>query len=114
MSALHARARHTEHRGARLLGTTRRIRKSLFESASDLETATLPNGVKVVGEVKNRARVPAIVTSALEQAEDYAAPDEVAVGIIAKKGSRELIVVMRGDVFRQIAGLGDAQEDLCR
>lgn len=109
MSAVHARARRTEHRGARLLGTVRRVRASLYESASDLETATLPNGCKVVGEVKNRAAFPAIVTAALEQAEGYAAPGELAVGIIAKKGAKDLIVVMRGDVFRRIAGLNDTE-----
>ena len=108
------RAARRERQAAEFLGT-RRVHRSRFESAPDVEPVTLPCGLTLSCEVKTRKRLPALVTKALAQAAGYAPSGAVPAAVLSATGGEPLIVLPLR-TFRTIAGLearaNDAQADL--
>ena len=103
MSAHHRRAARRERQAAELLGTERVIR-GRYESAPDCKPVTLPCGVVLSPEVKTRARLPALVTKALDQAKGYGPAGSVPAAVLSATGGEPLIVLSLR-TFRVIAGL---------
>ena len=104
----HRRAANRERQAASLLGT-RRVHRGRYESAPDVEPVTLPCKITLQVEVKTRAKLPALVTSALAQAARYA-PGAVPAVVMSATGAEPLIALpLRA--FRRIAGLEVAEAD---
>lgn len=110
MSAQHRRAARRERQAARLLGTER-VHRGRYERAPDVKPVRLPCGLVLVPEVKTRARLPALVTKALEQAKGYGPKGAVPAAVLSATGAEPLIVLpLRA--FRVVAGLeGPPAED---
>jgi hypothetical protein len=71
---------------------------------------TLPSGIVIAPEVKTRARLPALVTKALDQATSYGPAGSVPAAVLSATGGEPLIVLpLRA--FRRIAGLDPAEPD---
>ena len=70
MAAQHRRAAAREREAAKLLGT-KRVRRSRFERAPDVEPIMLRDGSRLSVEVKTRRALPRLLVKALEQAEGY-------------------------------------------
>lgn len=92
MSATHRRAARREREAANALGV-RRVHRSRYESAPDVEPLTLPNGVVIQAEVKTRGRLPALVRNAIAQARKYAPPGVVPLAILSETGGEAVAVV---------------------
>lgn len=99
----HSRAARRERQCAELLGT-RRVHRSRYQSAPDVEPVTLPCGVALSIEVKTRKRLPAILVAALAQAKRYGALGAVPTAVVSATGG-EPLVVLPLRAFRRIAGL---------
>ena len=80
---------HAARRTAKALGGRRVVRQQ-YESAPDIEGV---EGMAV--EVKHRARLPVLVTSALAKARKYAAPGGIAVAVLYQKGARDGVACLR-------------------
>jgi len=104
------RAARRERQAAALLGTKRVIR-GRFASAPDVEPVTLPCGVRLVVEVKTRAKLPALVTGALAQAARYGARGDVAAAVLSATGA-EPVIVLPLAAFRRIAGIASPGADV--
>ncbi len=102
MSA-HTRAARRERQAAELLGS-KRVLRSRYESAPDVEPVMLPCGVRLVVEVKTRKTIPGLVTAALRQAAGYGARGDVAAAVLSSTGE-EPVIVLPLRAFRRIAGL---------
>lgn len=85
-----------------MLGT-RRVHRSRYESAPDVEPVTLPDGTIVQPEIKTRAALPKLVTDALAQARCYA-PGAVPLAILSETGGAAVAVLPLRD-FVRIVGL---------
>lgn len=92
MSAVHARAARREREAASLLGT-KRVHRSRYEKAPDVEPVPLPCGLVLSVEVKTRAKLPRLVTKALEQAEGYGVTGQVPAVVMSETGGEALIVL---------------------
>jgi hypothetical protein len=103
------RAARRERQAAELLGT-RRVLRGRFDSAPDVEPVTLPCGVRLVVEVKTRAKLPALVTGALAQAAGYGARGDVAAAVLSATGA-EPVIVLAVRAFRRIAGIPSPAAD---
>ncbi len=103
MARPHARAARRERQAADLLGS-RRVLRARYESAPDVEPVTLPCGVRLTVEVKTRAKLPKIVTSALLQAAKYGDPGDVPCVVMSETGG-EPLAVLPLRAFRRIAGI---------
>lgn len=91
-----------ERRTAKALGT-RRVHRSRYESAPDIELVRLPPGEELSCECKTRKRLPALVTKALAQAKRYF-PNATPCAILSAFGERPVIVLPLAD-FRRLVGL---------
>lgn len=107
MTRHHARAARREREAAAALGS-KRVLRSRYESAPDVEPVVLPSGHTLSVEVKTRARLPALLTSALEQAAGYK-PDAVPCVVLSATGGTALVVLpLRA--FAAIGGVSPANE----
>ena len=91
MTRHHARAARREREAAALLGT-KRVHRSRYESAPDLEPVTLPSGHVLAVEVKTRAQLPKLLENALTQAAGYA-PGAIPCAVISATGGEALVVL---------------------
>lgn len=98
MSAPLRRAARREREAAEILGT-KRVHRHRFESAPDLPVVTLPNGERIQGEVKTRARLPQVITAAIRQARGYA-PDAIPLAIISEKRGEAIACLPLRDLAR--------------
>lgn len=105
MSKTSRRAADREREAAAILGSRRVIRGSRYESAPDVELVPLACGVTLAPEVKTRARLPSLLTKALEQARGYAPEGAEPIVIVSELGGRALAVI-DARVFARIAGIG--------
>ena len=94
-----------ERTAARALGSARTVRR-IGESAPDMAPVTLPCGVVVQGEVKHRARLPALIVGALGQAARYT-PGAVPVAIVSERNGPQLACLYLSDLAR-LLGLDGA------
>ena len=115
MTRHHKRAARRERQAAKALGTER-VHRAIGESAADALPATLPSGVVVQIEAKERAKPLATAERWLAQAESYCTPDAVPVLLVYATGqhAEEALVIFRVRDFKRIAGLTqpDAQQAL--
>lgn len=107
MSKHHARAARREREAAAVLGS-KRVHRSRYESAPDVEPVTLPSGHVLSVEVKTRARLPVLLTRALEQAAGYA-PDAIPCAVLSETGGTALLVLPLA-AFAAIVGVSPANE----
>lgn len=70
MSIGHRRGARREKQAADILGS-KRVHRSRFESAPDVEPIRFQNGTVVVPECKTRKKLPGWLTGALAQAAEY-------------------------------------------
>lgn len=91
-----------ERTAAKVLGTTRTTRR-IGERAPDMAAVVLPNGESLQGEVKHRARLPALIVGALGQAARYS-PDAVPVAIVSERNGPQLACLYLSD-FARLVGL---------
>lgn len=108
MTRHHARAARRERQGARMVGS-RRVVRARGEHAPDVIPVTLPSGLVLAPEVKERARPLATVHRWLTQAEGYATPGAAPVLLVFATGQHagEALVVMRARDWRCAVGLDD-------
>jgi hypothetical protein len=92
VTAAHRRAAAREREAANVLGT-RRVRRSRYESAPDVERVQLADGTVLSVEVKSRARLPALLRDAIAQATRYAPDGAVPVAVVSEKGGTALACV---------------------
>ena len=97
-----ARGTRLEARVAKALGT-RRVHRSRYQSAPDLEVVRAPCGLELIIECKHRRTLPALIKSALVQAASYA-PDAVPVAVLQAFGEQAVAVITLDD-FRRLVGL---------
>lgn len=107
MSKHHARAARREREAAAALGS-KRVHRSRYESAPDIQPVTLPSGHTLSIEVKTRARLPVLLTSALEQAAGYN-PEAIPCAVLSEKGGVALLVLPL-KAFAAIVGVSPANE----
>jgi hypothetical protein len=105
MSA-HVRAARRERQAAALLGS-RRVLRSRYESAPDLEPVRLPCGELLSVEVKTRKALPSLLRKALAQAAGYGPAGAVPCAVVSQTGG-EPIIALPLRAFRRIAGLEPA------
>jgi len=91
-----------EREAARVLGG-RRIPRAYGRSAPDLEPLTLPSGETIICEVKHRARLPRLLSEALEQAARYL-PSATPVAVVSERHGAALAVLALRD-FARLVGL---------
>lgn len=103
MAATHRRAARREREAAAILGT-RRVHRSRFEVAPDVERVIAPNGRGVQAEVKTRGKLPKWLTDWLDQAARYSMPGDAAVVVVSETGGRALAVTWADD-FADLTGL---------
>ncbi len=103
MAATHRRWSRREREAAEILGT-KRVHRSRFEVAPDVERVVAPNGRGVQAEVKTRKRLPAWLTDWLAQAARYSLPGDAAVVVVSETGGRALAVTWAED-FADLTGL---------
>lgn len=89
-----------EREAARVLGG-RRIPRAYGRSAPDLEPLVLPSGETIICEVKNRARLPRLLTDALQQAARYL-PSATPVAVVSQRGGAALAVLTLRDFARLV------------
>lgn len=99
----HRRAARRERQAAELLGT-RRVVRSRYQSAPDVEPVTLPCGLVLMPEVKTRKALPVLLVKALEQARGYGPKGSVPAAVLSATGG-EPVIVLGLRAFRVIAGL---------
>jgi hypothetical protein len=99
----HRRAANRERQAAAILGS-RRVLRSRYESAPDVEPVTLPSGIRLAVEVKTRARLPRLIAQALAQAKGYGRASDVPCAVLSETGG-EPVAVLPLRAFRRIAGL---------
>jgi len=102
VTTAHRRAASREREAAKVLGS-KRVRRSRYESAPDVELVELPSGAKLSVEVKTRKRLPALLRAALAQAARYA-PDAVPVAVVSEKGGTAL-ACLELKAFAALVGL---------
>lgn len=100
MSIEHRRAAAREREMARLLGTTRVVRKRPRERAPDALPIRLPNGDLIQPEAKNgMKRCPRALVKALEQARSYTR-GAVPVAVFSDVGGQAIACVPLKDFSR--------------
>lgn len=99
----HRRAADRERQAAEILGT-KRVKRSRYESAPDVEPVRLPCGLTVMCEVKTRRRLPALVTKALAQAKGYGPAGAIPAAVLSATGG-EPVIVLPLRAFRRVAGI---------
>lgn len=82
--------------------------RSRYESAPDVEPVVLPSGHTLSVEVKTRAKLPVLLTSALEQAAGYA-PEAIPCVVLSETGGTALLVLPL-KAFAAIVGVSPANE----
>lgn len=85
------RAARREREAAAVLGSTR-VHRRAGQSAPDVRAVRLESGAVLGPEVKTRARLPKLLTAALDQARGYF-PNAVALAVISETGGRALAVL---------------------
>ena len=113
MSCVRSRA---SRRGAELERATakalggKRVRRSRFESAPDLEALELPCGLVVQIECKARESLPALVVGALDQARKYAPEGAIPVAVLRARGAAPVTVLS----LKHFALIAGAQSLTCQ
>lgn len=100
------RAASLERRAAAAFGT-RRVHRGRYESAPDVEVVRLASGIELVVECKHRAKLPALLRSALAQARSYA-PDAIPIVTLAEYGGQAIVALPLAD-FRRLVGLAPSK-----
>lgn len=103
MSCASRRGADLERAAAKALGG-KRVHRSRFEKAPDVEPVTLPNGTVIQVECKARESLPVLVVDALDQAREYAPAGAIPVAVLRAKGASP-VVVLSLDHFALIAGV---------
>lgn len=103
MSCASRRGADLERTAAKALGG-KRVHRSRFEKAPDVEPVTLPTGLVVQVECKARESLPVLVVDALDQAREYAPAGAIPVAVLRAKGASP-VVVLSLDHFALIAGV---------
>ena len=115
MSRASRRAAARELEAAKVLGT-KRVHRSRYERAPDVQPLRLPSGHVLQLEIKTRAKPVALIAKALEQATTYT-PSAVPVAVISSTGGHataciplaafaEIIGVRAPKIGAQLALLG--------
>lgn len=107
MTRHHARAARREREAAAALGS-KRVLRSRYESAPDVEPVVLPSGHTLSVEVKTRARLPALLTRALEQAAGYK-PDAIPCVVLSATGGAAVVVLPLA-AFTAIVGVSPSND----
>jgi hypothetical protein len=78
---------------------TRRVQRSRFQRAPDVEAVRLPSGETLQPEVKTRARAPRLVLDALDKARAYL-PGAIPVAVISQTGGEAIACLPLRDLAR--------------
>lgn len=111
MSATSRRSAARERQAAELLGT-KRVHRSRYQRAPDVEPVVLPSGEVLSCEVKTRKRLPALLRDALAQAKRYApSTSAVPIAVISEFGG-EPIACLSLRALRRLLGLEEVAVQL--
>ena len=104
MTAASRRGVRAEERAAAGLGT-QRVHRQRGERAPDLVPVRTAAGVLLGPEVKSRAKLPRLITSALEQAASYFRGRAIPVAVVFERGRPGGILRIGLDDFARLVGL---------
>jgi hypothetical protein len=103
MASSHNRAARREREAAKILGTERVRYRPRFVSAPDTQPVRLANGTILQPEVKDRKRLPKLITKALEQASRYR-PGAIPLAILSERGGPPIVCLSLA-AFAELLGI---------